>query len=331
MNYQCTDGKVSSFAIDQTAPEQYPTLREQRVQVGLYNLVGDTMTLTKATPIIYKGANTVVNELVGQTCPDLVYPNEADWGYVKVDLDEKSLASVNKHINSIDNTTMRLMLWQSLADSVKDAKLPADQFVNFAIANIEGEKDYNVVRKIAGSLTSSSLGYLTTATRLKQKDFSAIYQEVEDLYLDLLEKAEAGSDFQKMWYSRYISVAKSHQHLDRLAKILNGEKSFAGLTIDQDKRWSIVAKLNRYQYGNYQALLTSEQAKDNSDTGVKNAIYAEVLRPEPEVKEKWFNVVINNPDKLKLSTLRYIMWGLFPSEQEALEAPYKDKIFGKHT
>lgn len=325
VNYQCADGKISSFAIDQTATDDYPTLREQRVQIGLYNLVGDTMTLTKATPIIYNGASTTINEVVGQTCPDLVYPNEADWGYVKVDLDEKSLASVNKHINSIDNATMRLMLWQSLSDSVNDANLPADQFVNFAIANIEGEKDYNVVRKIAGSLTSA-LGYLTTATRLEQKDFSATYQEVEDLYLRLLEKAEAGSDFQKLWYSRYVSVAKTPKHLAILSNILNGEKSFNGLTVDQDKRWTIVAKLNRYQYGNYQALLTAEQAKDNSDTGVKNAIYAEVLRPEADVKAKWFNVVVNNPDQLKLSTLRYIMWGLFPSEQEALEAPFKDKI-----
>lgn len=325
VNYQCTDGKISSFAIDQTAPENYPTLREQRVQVGLYNLVGETMSLTQATPIIYKGARTEINDVIGQSCPDLVYPNEADWGYVKVDLDDNSLAAVNQHINSIDNTTMRLMLWQSLADSVNDAKLPADQFVNFAIANIEGETDYNVVRKIAGSL-SSALGYLTTATRLGQKDYSAVYQEVEDLYLDLLAKAEAGSDFQKMWYSRYVSTAKTNKHLANLTDILNGEKSFNGLAIDQDKRWTIVAKLNRYQYGNYQALLTAEQAKDNSDTGVKNAIYAEVLRPEAEVKAKWFNVVVNNPDKLKLSTLRYIMWGLFPSEQEALEAPYKDKI-----
>jgi aminopeptidase N len=84
--------------------------------------------------------------------------------------------------------------------------------------------------------------------------------------------------------------------------------------------------MNRYQHGNYQALLTSEAAKDITDSGVKSAIYAEVLRPEAQVKEKWFNVVINNPDKLKLSTLRYIMWGLFPSEQQALEAPYKAKI-----
>jgi len=327
VNYQCNDGKISEFAINQTAPEGYPTLREQRVQIGLYNVNadGNAMSLTSATPIMYKGATTEIKEVIGQTCPDLVYPNEADWGYVKVDLDEKSLASAQKHINAIDNATMRLMLWQSLSDSVRDANLAADQLVHFAMANIEGETDYNVTRKIRSTL-SSALGYLTVATRIEQKDYSALYMEVEDLYLRLLEKSEAGSDLQKYWYGRYVGVSKTTKHLNNLQNILNGEKSYDGVTVDQDKRWTIIAKMNRYQHGNYQALLTSETAKDITDSGVKSAIYAEVLRPEADVKEKWFNVVINNPDKLKLSTLRYIMWGLFPSEQQALEAPYKAKI-----
>ncbi|WP_448564618.1 aminopeptidase N [Thalassotalea ganghwensis] len=325
VNYQCDQGLISAFAIEQSAPEGYPTLREQRVQIGSYNLVGDVMKLTKATPIIYRGETTNVNEMKGQKCPDLVYPNEGDWGYVKVDLDQKSLDSVRAHINSVESATMRLMLWQSLADSVNDAKLPADQFVNFALANIEGEQNYNVVRKIAMSL-SSAAGYLETATRHNVNDYSSLYQEIEDLYLRLLEKSAAGSDEQKLWYSRYVSIAKSTEHLEKLTNILNGEKAFDGLLIDQDKRWGIIAKLNRYQHGNYKALLEAEKFTDNTDSGVKSAIYAEVIRPEAEVKAKWFNVVMNNPEQLKLSTLRYIMWGLFPAEQKALEAPYKHKI-----
>jgi aminopeptidase N len=67
-------------------------------------------------------------------------------------------------------------------------------------------------------------------------------------------------------------------------------------------------------------------AKDNTDSGAKSAIYAEVLQPSSDVKAKWFEVLVNNPEELKLSTLRYIIWGLFPFGQEALEAPFKDRI-----
>ena len=328
VDYQCSDNKITELVINQTAPQDYPTLREQRVQVGLYNYADNKMSLTTAIPVMYKGAATQVAEAVGQTCPDLVYPNEADWGFVKVDLDEKSLESLQQHINAIDNTTTRLMLWQSLSDSVRDAKLSADKFVHFAVANIEGEQDYNVVRKIADSLTTA-LRYLTTATLLEQNDYSELYREVEDLYLSMLEKSAAGSDFQKLWYSRYVYLTKSDKHLKNLLNILYGEKTFDGLTIDQDKRWNLVAQLNRYQHGNYAALLDAEKAKDNSDSGVKRAIYAEVIQPDEKVKAKWFDILVNNPDNLKLSTLRFIMYGLFPSEQHKLEAPYKEKILAQ--
>ena len=330
VNYQCSDDKISQFTINQSAPASYPTLREQRVQIGLYNINDDTLSLTSATPIMYKGASTEIKTVIGKTCPDLVYPNEADWGYVKVELDDKSLRVAQDHINAIDNTTMRLMLWQSLSDSVNDAKLSAKEFVNFATANIAGEQNVNVIRKIASSLTSA-LSYLTTATRLEQKDYSPLYREIETLYLSLLQNAEPGSDLQKFWYSQYINVSKTNKHLINVENILLGRMNFDGLIIDQDKRWILIDKMNRYQHGNYQALLIAEKIKDNTDTGVKNAIYAEVVRPEAENKAKWFTILIDNPEKLKLSTLRYIMWGLFPAEQEALAEPYKAKILAHIT
>lgn len=325
VDYQCDGSKISSLAINQTAPELYPTLREQRVQLGLYSFNGDTMSLTQAIPVLYKGESTTIKEAVGKACPDLVYPNEGDWGYVKVVLDEKSQASVKKHINDIENETMRLMLWQSLSDSVNDANLPADEFVNFAMANLHKETDYNVAKKIVDSLINA-VNYLDTATRLDQKDFSPIYKEVEYLLWHLIKIAEPKSDLQKMLYVEYSYFAKSADHLANLEKLLEGDIKIDGLTIDQDKRWRIVARLNRFEFGEYKAHLAAEKVNDTSDKGAKYAIYSEVLRPDADIKAKWFNEVVENPNNLKLSTLRFVMHGLFPVEQSHLEAPYKARI-----
>lgn len=324
-NYECAENKISSFNIEQTAPEGYPTLREQRVQIGLYNLSGSVLKLSSATPVLYKGAMTQISELIGKPCPDLVYPNEADWGYVRVDLDEKSFVTVQNHINAVANVMTRSMLWQSLADSVVHGNLSAEKLVEFAITNIAGEANLDVARVIVLSL-GSALAYLETATLLKQKDYSKLHEKVETLIFSLLQNAKLGSDFQKLWYDQYVGVSKSTKNLANLQDIVNGKVSFDGLSVDQDKRWGILVKLNKYQFGNYKVLLTSEKAKDKSDSGVNMAILSEVVRPERQVKEKWFNIVVNNPDKLKLSTLRYVMNGLFPAEQNALEAPYRSKI-----
>ncbi|MDG1165325.1 MAG: aminopeptidase N [Porticoccaceae bacterium] len=328
VDYGCTNNRLSELNITQTAPEGFPTLREQRVQVGLYNVTGNGLTLTSAVPVTYMGAKTRVTEAEGLRCPELVYPNEADWGYVKVDLDEKSLAIAKQYINKVDNSMMRLMLWQSLIDSVNDANLSAETFVEFAMANVAGETDYNVARAIGGGILQA-LDYLTTATRLGVKDYNAVYADVENLHLELLRNAAAGSDLQKYWYSNYVDLSKNSAHLKHLRAILDGSKTYVGLTIDQDKRWAIVAHLNRYQFGDYKALLASEILRDKSDIGVKYAIYSETMRPDPDIKSKWFDVLTENPEQLKLATLRYIMAGLFPPEQATLEAPFKARILAQ--
>ena len=325
VSYQCDNNGISQLSINQSAPQDHPTLREQRVQIGFYQLEGSVLGLSSALPVTYSGATTDIKQAIGMACPDLVYPNEADWGYVKVDLDKRSLATAQSHINGVENITMRLMLWQSLIDSVRDAKLSPEQFARFAIANISGETNSNVARTISGGL-NSAMGYLGTATRLGRGDFRDLDLEVEALYLRLLSNAEPGSDLQKLWYANTVSSAKSPAQLALLVSILQGEQQFEGLVIDQSKRWSLVAALNRYQYGDFRALLNAEMARDNSDAGAKSAVYSKAIRPDAATKAKWFEVLMDNPDNLKLSALRYIMSALFPAEQVALEMPYKERI-----
>ncbi len=154
-NFSCDNNRITHLTLRQSAPEEYPTLREQRVQVGLYRLQDSTVQLTDTLAVTYSGKETEIPDAVGKLCPDLVYPNKDDWGYVQVNLDNKSLATARQHINQFESPTLRLMLWQSLFDSVEDAKLPAHQYVDFALNNIAGETDYNVSRKVlAGSHTS---------------------------------------------------------------------------------------------------------------------------------------------------------------------------------
>jgi len=325
VSYQCTNNIIDDFSILQTAPKDYPTLRQQRVNVGLFTVGQQGMDLSHQLAVTYKGAVTKVPQLVGKSCPDLVYPNLEDWAYVQVNLDKQSLTTLNEQINHFASPSLRLMLWQSLTDSVEDAKLSPAVFVDFALKNLNDEKDLSVVREVSGQL-SAALGYLNVATRQGIADFSAKRRQVSDFYYQQLVDAQAGSDIQKMWYSRFVSAAKEPQELSILRDILDNKLSFSGLTIDQDKRWRIVRKLNQREFGQYKQRLIDEAKNDKSDVGIKNAILAEVLRPDPAVKAKWFEVIINNPDKLKLSTMRYIMWGMFPYDQQTLETPYVERI-----
>jgi aminopeptidase N len=142
-NFSCANGKIKGFTLQQSAPgKALPTLREQRVQVATFKIEGDKLTALQTVPVTYSGATTKVPALAGSACPDLVYPNYQDWGFVKVQLDKRSFETARASLAKVDDPLLRTMLWQSLWDGVRDGKLPLNEFIKTALANAPLEKDY---------------------------------------------------------------------------------------------------------------------------------------------------------------------------------------------
>jgi aminopeptidase N len=88
--------------------------------------------------------------------------------------------------------------------------------------------------------------------------------------------------------------------------------------MNQDLRWAIIGRLNRYNYPGAAALVEAEQARDKSDTGQAAALSAVVSRPDPAVKTEWLDTVQDLQTKLQFSKVRTAMEHLYPAEQHAL-------------
>ena len=86
------DGAYRSFAVTQTAHEDWPTLRRHRLGIGLYD-DGSTAarscaaTTSRSTS---RARSTDVRELVGVKQPALLLLNDEDHAYAKIRLDERS-------------------------------------------------------------------------------------------------------------------------------------------------------------------------------------------------------------------------------------------------
>ncbi|WP_288132177.1 aminopeptidase N [Microbulbifer sp.] len=323
-NFQCEGGKIASLTIEQSAPEEYPTLREQRTQVGLYNMDGDKMVLSKAIPVTYSGASTGVAAAKGEACPQIVYPNEGDWAFAKVNLDQVSVDNMSKHINDIESPFTRLMMWQSLNDSVTDAKMPLDSYVRFVLANAGAERDINVIRMISRHLGSAN-GYMNQI-EMDQDVRKELQLAIEAFAWKQLNSAPAGSDAQKVWFGTFTDVAHSDKALANASKLLKGELTIAGLELDPDKRWGLIALQNENLYGDFDKAIKDELAKDSSDRSQLNAIAAEALRPQQEIKAKWLENILSKRDQFKLAQLKYAAGALFPSEQQDLYEENVDRI-----
>jgi len=321
-NFQCEQGKISQFSLHQSADKNFPTLREQRIQVALFNIDQNKLALTNSVAVTYQDESTVVHSLVGQRCPDLVYPNYQDWGFVKVNLDEKSFGTAKGYLSEFTDPLLRSMLWQSLWDSVRDGKLPLNDYLTIAMANISKEQDYTILGQALRQIAQAE-GYLKTIYGIDNVKVNVISAKLAKLmWKNMLSNSDDTNKLRR-WFSYFQSFAHSNNGLTRLAKVLSGETKIPNLTVTQDMRWGIIATLSRYSYENSEQLILNELKQDNSDTGEKSALYARVVAPNIAVKAKWLDVIqgntVNEKD-LPFSKVRTIMSAMYPAEQTALSA-----------
>lgn len=313
-NYECKQGKISAFELLQTADESQPTLREQKVQIALFNANKPGFNLTKKVAVIYQGETTKVKDLVGTSCPDLVYPNYQDWAFVKVNLDKRSFNTTKQYLAQIQDPLLRSMLWQSLWDSVRDGKLPLNEYLTVALANAPFEQDYTTLGQILGQMSSAKT-YLNKGLGNQDNYTKNISLQLEEVTWQSTLAHSDNKNMQRRWFNSYLNFAHSPAALDNLYKLLIGQHSLENLTISQDIRWDIIAQLSRFQHSKATELITHELTLDSSDTGEKSAIYARIIAPSANVKTDWLAKIQQQNSKLPFSKLRTAMSALYPSEQ----------------
>lgn len=325
VQYQCdaTNTSITSLKLQQSSPVDFPILREQRVLLGFYKIDAGKTQLVKRLPVTYKGAMTSVTEAKGLACPDLVFANLDDWGYVRVALDQKSLQVVREHIHLFD-ASLRIMLWQNLWDEVIDARLSLTDFLSLAQRHSVQESQVEVVAAITAKLKLVR-DYLQLMSK-PEKNLASAQQQLEQFVFANMNAAAAGSDVQKLWFDSYVYSASSSDALAWMRAQLTGNKKLSGLVLDQDRRWALLVRLNQYEYQDYLALTAAEQKKDGSDMGVQMALASEAVRPQADVKEVWLKKIIAPEQEYKLATMRLVMANYLPFSQPQLRSVYVPKL-----
>jgi aminopeptidase N len=317
--YQCNDNRISHFSLHQSATDMHPILREQKVKLGLFTIGREALHPNLSMVISYEGETTEIKRLQGVRCPDLVFPNYQDLGYVRVKLDPRSLETALMHLHKIEDPQLRLMLWQTLWDGVLEGEFPLNRFLGSVLINAPKELDPNVVKHLLNQLKQAKA--LLEQMRPNQQHYSQrALRALEQMSLRLTMTQTEGP-LQSLWFDAYIDFATSYQAKQHLAALLAGTEKLATISLDQTRRWTIITHLNRYDHPSAQRLLINEKRHDNSKNGAIFAISAEVAQPKASQKRQWFNRVQQHhadSDKLMLDKLIHLMQQLYPSEQKAL-------------
>ena len=121
--WTATDGKVESFTIDQTASEQFPTLRPHALEIGFGVEQNGRLSVSASLPASIDGPRTQIPDAVGMAEPQLVFPNYGDHAYAKIALDQRSVEYARGGLDRVDDDLLRNLLWASLWEMVRDCSL----------------------------------------------------------------------------------------------------------------------------------------------------------------------------------------------------------------
>ncbi len=318
------EGRFTSFDLVQTATEQWPTLRDHRLAIGLYRLESDgpgndALVRVDRLETDVSGPRTSVAELVGREAPDLVLVNDDDLTYAKVRLDPRSLRTVLDNLDRLPSALARGVCWGAAWDLCRDALLPAADYIGLVLRGVAVETDLTAVNTVLGG------GWKAANAFSQLRERAAVQQAWQDGVEELLEAAGSGSDHQLAFARAYAAGATTASAADTLVDWLDGRDVPEGLVIDADLRWTLLrsaARLGRLD----EAAIVAEEARDNTIAGAESAAAARAARPTAEAKAAAWQAAVEE-NAITATAQRAITLAFWQPGQDDVLAPYVDGYF----
>ncbi|WP_438855643.1 aminopeptidase N [Agromyces sp. M3QZ16-3] len=313
------DGRITSFAVLQSAIEEYPTIRPHRLAIGFYNLTGGKLVRDHRVELDVDGERTDVAELVGLARPDLVLLNDDDLAYAKIRLDTASHGVALANLSEIEDPLARALVWSSVWDATRDAETRASDYLALVLGNIASETESTTLRIVLANSILAASAYTEPTRR------SDALRLLADGFWDLASEADAGSDAQFQFVKSFAAIAEHGSNLDGLADLYAGTTSLDGLAVDTDLGWELLIALAAAgRVGD--AEIDARLAEDDTVTGREAAAKARAAIPTVEAKERaWASLV--DSDTASNSVVRDTAIGFVRSADLGLLEGFVDRYF----
>ena len=317
------DGKYKSVVVIQeppVAPEGVDQLlRPHHIGIGLYNRSGSSIKRDSRIEIDVDGARTEVPELVGMPAADLLLLNDGDYTFVKIRLDEASAKTSATGLRDIEDSVSRALIWGAAWDMTRDAEMSTTDYLNMVLNTDLGSIEIGVAQQLLLQARSAIEQFGNPANRAANRDALAAS------LIEALATAEPGSDHQLAFVKNIAGLARTKDHTSLIAGWLDGSATPAGLEVDTDLRWQLVARL--VALGELpETAIDEELERDNTAGGQRQAASARAGIPTAEAKAAAWKAVIENDD-LANALLESTVGGFAQPDQRELLVPYVDKYF----
>lgn len=323
---ECEKKKLKSVTIKQQKSVS-GNLSPHRTRLGFYELDDDELELGWAKDAVYSSEVTTVNGLEGKDCPDFLLPNQDDLDYALFSLDDKSLGRAKIAISKMPDPLSRLMIWNILYQMTRDSELSPLIYMHIALEALKHEEDDLLLGSLLGRSGSIKAVY---NIYLSKEERAKIAPEFEALIWSRLDKAKAGSSLQMSFFDYFITIAQSQMSVTRLFDILVKNEPPKGITLDQDRRWSVILNLATNGHSQAMKLIEEEKKRDPSTLGKRLAFAGKAAYPDKAQKELMWKELYTNKG-LTHSDLEEAGARMHRANYPELSQPFLEEYFKKLT
>ncbi|MFJ4174201.1 aminopeptidase N [Microbacterium sp. NPDC089696] len=291
--------------------------RPHRLRIGLYDRVDGRLVRRDQIAL------DVTEERTALAVPDaeLVLLNDDDLTYAKARLDERSLATVEEALSSIDDPLARALVWSSLWNATRDGELAATRYTSIARRHAPDESNIGLLVGVIANAAFAIHHYVAEGQRAEEQRLWA------ETSWAALSAAEAGSDAQLSW-ARSLAAASAFDdvHHREVRALLDGHAP-DGLTVDPDLRWQLLTALAATAHVGLEEI-EAESARDDTGTGRTAARRARASRPEAAVRQAAWNAAWND-DTLSNDHLDAEIAGFRAGGRRDLVESFDDEYFAR--
>ncbi|MGZ3695535.1 MAG: aminopeptidase N, partial [Bdellovibrionota bacterium] len=287
---QCREGKVESLSLNQE-PTRFGAYLPHKTNLAFYRKNAGALVAYAQLTVKYEGASTAVDAAKGLECPDLLEPNAGDEDYAIANLDAGSLQNVAL-LSTIASPLERQMLWGALYQMVRNSTLKLTEYFSFFEKNLPLENNDDVLSSLIGKYNNNIELYWNI---LSKENRALIAPRLENIALNGMKSASAGSNAYYMWLDYFIGVSDSVGSQAELSRLLTNPE------LDQERRWKVIVKLSALGAPEAQALAAAEAKSDTSDSGRNSAFAANVAQPLLASKQDNWKLITDFHSALSLA------------------------------
>jgi aminopeptidase N len=310
--------RFASFAVEQTAAADHPTLRTHRLAIGLYDATPLGLVRRARAELDVAGPVTEVPSLRGERRPDLVLLNDDDLTYAKIRLDGGSLRTLRTAIGGFTDPLPQAVCWTIAWDMTRDGDLPARDYAALVRAGLPSVGSASVVRTLLDQARQAVLEYTEPGWRTTGVPAHAA------ALLELARAAEPGGDRQLACAQAFAQVASSPEQLETVAALLAGGGDLPGLAVDTDLRWSLLRRLVAHGRAGA-AEIDAELTRDATAGGERSAATCRAAIATAEAKAAAWRQATTGT--LSTAQLGAVLDGFREAVRPELLAPYTERYF----